>query len=217
MINKERAVAITYGLRLNPRPSLIYRYLVLCVVLSALSVVLSWLAVITVPGGFLGVGAFYFASVFYALITYWFGAWGLIASFVGAFVGAGLLSHIPLSFAVPFALADIWEPLIPFMILRLLPRLGANLDPLGANILKRFSHILIFMVCCAALPPFVSGIWGTWILLKAGIVPPEAYWVAVFSWWFGAAILLAVLVPTITKGLAVYIRTADVACHGWFS
>ena len=72
-----------FGLRLNPRPRLISRYAALCAILSALSIVVSWLAVLTVPGGFLGVGALYFASVFYAVATYWFGGWGIIASFVG--------------------------------------------------------------------------------------------------------------------------------------
>ena len=69
-----------YGLRWNPRPMQVPRNAVLCAVLSGISIVLSWLAVLTVPGGFLGVGAFYFASIFYALTTYWFGGWGLISS-----------------------------------------------------------------------------------------------------------------------------------------
>src|SRR5437016_3069904 len=114
---------ITYSFALNPRPSLVRRYVILCAVLSAVSVYISWLAVITIPGRFLGIGTFYFASIFYAIITFWFGGWGLIASFIGAFLGSGLLAGVPSTYAVQFAVADIWEPLIPFLFLRLAPRL----------------------------------------------------------------------------------------------
>lgn len=88
-----------YGLRLNPRPELRLRYAMICAVLSGISIVVSWLAVLAIPGGFLGVGALYFASVFYAVITYWFGGWGVIASFIGALVGSGLLAGMPAPFA----------------------------------------------------------------------------------------------------------------------
>ena len=200
----------------NPRPERLRWYAVLCSVLSAFSVAISWLAVLTVPGGFLGIGALYFASIFYAVVTYWFGGWGLIASFIGAFVGSGLLAGMPLVFALPFAAADIIEPLIPFILLRTLaPRFG--IDPLGANILKQPSSTMLFVVFGAILPPFLSGLWGVSILKLAGFVPARAFWVAVISWWLGAAVLLALFVPAICRLLASFVRRSDYACHGFWS
>jgi len=208
--------ALTYGLSFNPRPHMVARYTVLCAVLTAVSSLVSWLAVISIPGGFLGVGALYFASIFYAVTTYWFAGWGLVASFFGAFVGSGLLSGMPVVFAIPFAVADIWEPLIPFLFLRVVgPRLG--LDPLGRNILVSTRNTILFSLVCAALPPFVSGLWGTWILATAGFVPPDAFWIALLSWWLGAAVLLAVFVPPICRGLSNFIEDRGLACHGIWS
>jgi len=217
MEHEEKSTDIIYGFTLNPRPYLITRYATLCAVLSAVSIVISFLAVITLPSHFLGVGTFYFASIFYAIITYWFGGWGLIASFIGAVVGSGLLAGMAPSFAFPFAISDIWEPLTPFLFLRLVPKLGIRIDPLGGNILANISYALLFLVFGAALPPLISGIWGTWILSRKGIVPSDSFWVAVFSWWFGAALLLALFVPAICKALAGYMRRLDLACHGFFS
>jgi integral membrane sensor domain MASE1 len=175
------------------------------------------MAVLAIPGGFLGVGAFYFASILYAVCTYWFGGWGLIASFIGAFVGSGLLTGMPVVFALPFAIADIWEPLIPFLFLRLIgPRIG--LDPLGSNILsKPWYKFALFILFGAIIPPFISGLWGTWILNLAGFIPAGAFWVAVLNWWLGAFILLIIFVPQICKGLSGFLRGSGLACKGIWS
>lgn len=206
----------SYGLAWSPRKGFTPRYVFLCAVLSGISIVLSWLAVLAVPGGFLGVGAFYFASVFYAICTYWFGGWGLVASFIGAFVGSGLLTGMPVAFAIPFAIADIWEPLVPFIFLRTIgPKLG--IDPLGRNLYSKLRHILAFLVVGAVIPPFVSGLWGTWILTIAGFVPPKAFWLSVASWWLGAVILLAIFVPPICKALSGFLDKTGLACRGIWS
>jgi len=210
---QSKSANIKYGLSWNPRPHLLFRYVVLCAVLSSISIVLSWLAVLIIPGGFLGVGAFYFASIFYAVATYWFGFWGLIASFIGAFVGSGLLTGMPLVFALPFAVADIWEPLVPFLYLRIFGRRFGT-DPLGRNLYRKPASIVLFVIWGAALPPFLSGLWGTWILLKAGFVPPDAFWVAVGSWFIGAAILLALFVPPICRLLGGFVDRTGLACQG---
>lgn len=204
-----------YGIQWNPRPSQVAKYALLCAVLSGISIVLSWLAVLTVPGGFLGIGALYFASIFYALSTYWFGGWGLVASFIGAVIGSGILTGMPITVALPFAVADVWEPLLPFLVLRLIgPKIG--IDPLGSN-LNRPLNFLLFVVFGAAIPPFVSGLWGTWILVRAGFVPQAAFWTAVLSWWFGAFVLLTIFVPALGKALGGFLRRTNLACNGIWS
>lgn len=218
MNGNEQVVSIEmeYGLSWNPRPALIPRYAILCATLSGVSIVLSWLAVLMIPGGFLGVGAFYFASVFYAVVTYWFGGWGLIASFIGAVVGSGILTGMPVVFALPFGLADIVEPLLPFVLLRTVGR-RMGLEPLAANLLSSTKNITLFIIFGALLPPFLSGIWGVWILNLAGFVPDEVFWIAVGSWWLGAAVLLGLFVPPICRALSPTLQKTGLACKGIWS
>ncbi len=215
--NQQETVSVMdYGLSWNPRPTLVPKYVILCAVLSGISIVLSWLAVLAVPGGFLGVGAFYFASVFYAVVTYWFGGWGLIASFIGAVIGSGILTGMPIVFALPFGLADIIEPLFPFIFLRTVgKRIGV--EPLAGNLLSNPKYIVIFLTVGALLPPFLSGLWGTWILNLAGFVPEQAFWIAVGSWWLGAAILLGLFVPPICRAISPILQKTDFACKGIWS
>lgn len=217
MSSRTRPLNVKYGFRLNPRPSYLHRYAVLCCILSVISILISWFSVKALPSGFLGIGSFYFASIFYALITFWFGGWGLIASFIGALIGSGLLAGVPPAYSVPFALADIWEPLIPFVILRLAPRFGMQIDPLGGNIVSKASYLIFYIIFGAIIPPIVSGVWATWILTEAGVVASNQFEISVFKWWLGAALLLAFFVPAICKSLAGHIGRADLACHGFFS
>lgn len=212
----EVASETSYGLRWNPRKEFFARNAVLCAVLSAVSIAVSYLAVLTLPGGFLGVGALYFASIFYAVATYWFAGWGLVASFIGAFVGAGLLQGMPIVFALPFGVADIIEPLVPFLLLRTAGRY-LGLDPLGSNLVSPLRNALFFLPFCAILPPIVSGLWGTWVLRLAGFVPSSAFWPAVGSWWMGAAMLLGIFVPPLCRSLAPTLRRSGIACVGIWS
>jgi hypothetical protein len=207
---------VQYGLAWNPRPHLIQRYAVLCAVFSGISIVISWLAVLIIPGGFVGVGALYFASVFYAVITYWFGGWGMLASLIGAIVGSGVLTGMPIFLAIPYGFADVVEPLLPFLLLRILAR-HSQVDALGGNLLARPWTACLFVIFGAMLPPFLSGLWGTWFLILAGFVPAGAFWAALLSWWLGAAILLAVLVPPICKILSPTLRRTGMACVGIWS
>jgi len=182
------------------------------VVLSLVSIVLSYWGVTNLTPKFKGVGALYPASVFYALFTYWFGGWGLIASFIGAFIGAGVLPGVQWETALLVAVADIWEPLVPFLLIRFFgPRLG--ISPLGDNILGSVSNTVIFIVFGAILPPLVSGIWGAWFLVRAR----GEFWVAVRTWWIGASILLAIFVPPVCRLMAGILRKKDLACHGIWS
>ena len=203
-------------LRWNPNPGQVTRYLILCAILSGASIAVSYLAVLTIPGGFLGIGALYFASVFYALATYWFGGWGLIASFVGAFIGAGVLTGMPAVFALPFAVADIWEPVIPFVLLRTIGHYF-NLDALAQNAYSSVKSAAFFVIFGALLPPLLSGLWGVWILNIAGFVPDDAFQLAVFSWWAGAALLLALFVPAISRLLSPFLNKTGWLCRGIWS
>jgi integral membrane sensor domain MASE1 len=184
----------------------------LCAVSCAISIALSYLGVIVIQFKVPGVSAVYPASVFYALCTYWFGGWGLVASYVGAFIGAGILLGVQWDTALLVAVADIWEPLIPFLLLRSFgPRLG--ISPLGDNIMGSLSRTALFIVFGAVLPPFVSGLWGTGLLVKER----GEFWQALYTWWIGASILLAVFVPPLCRLMAGILRKKDLACHGIWS
>jgi integral membrane sensor domain MASE1 len=178
---------------------------------SAISIALSYFGVVIIPFKVPGVSAVYPASVFYALCTYWFGGWGLIASYIGAFIGAGILVGVHWDTALLVGVADIWEPLIPFLLLRSVGS-SVGIDPLGANIMGSVSRTALFIVFGALLPPFVSGLWGSWFLAERG-----QFWQALYAWWIGGSILLAVFVPPLCRVMVGTLRKKDLACHGIWS
>ena len=212
---RAEAESAGYGFALNPRPGRVRFYVTLCAALSAVSTTISYLAAISIPSKFAGVSAFYFAFVFYTVATVLFGGWGLIASYVGAVIGS-VLQGTPIRVAAPFAVADVLEPLIPFVLLR---AFGTRLriDPLASNLLDRPRNIVLFLLFGAMLPPFVSGLYGAWILRIANVVPAREYWGAVLIWWLGAAALLALFVPVICGKVSSRVAKAGFACRGLFS
>ena len=90
-----------------------YSFLFLVIGLIIINTVISRLAIILVPAGQTGVAVIYFPVVIMLLFTFWFGAYGAISAYVGAFFGAGLLSGIPFDVSVYWAFANLWQVLIP--------------------------------------------------------------------------------------------------------
>jgi len=208
-------VARSYGLAWNPRPALLWRYVGLAVALAVASVFISYSAVLTLPvrGP---VSALYFASAFYALATYWFGGWGLVSAFVGSLIGAGVMCGLPVGIAAPLSIANVLEPLVPFLLLRTIGG-TIGLNPLATNILSTPGRSLFFFVAGAVVPPIVSGLWGVTTLRVAGLVPDDQFWQALVSWWIGACILLTIAVPLVGTLAGPALDRTGVCCRGIWS
>src|SRR5262245_9234549 len=134
MIAAPAAEGVVYDLRWNPRPSLVGPYAGLAVLLCGGSVVLSRWAVLTLPAGKV-VSDFYFASLFYALATYWFGGWGLVAAYVGSVIGVGVWNGQGFVEGLAFSFANVVEPAVPFLLVRTVGR-RLGIHPLCSNIVK---------------------------------------------------------------------------------
>jgi integral membrane sensor domain MASE1 len=190
-----------------------WRYAGLAVALCVCSVPLSYGAVLLLPQG-KGISGFYFASIFYALTTYWFGGWGLVAAYVGSVVGVGFFNGQPATVAFLFSLANVIEPLVPFLLVR---RFGSQvgMHPLGTNIARSPASMMWFLLFGALLPPFLSGLWGVTVLRTAG--QPTPFWASVGDWWAGASILLTVGMPFLGRLFGPYVDRSRIGCQGVWS
>jgi hypothetical protein len=62
----------------------------------------------------------YFAVAFTIASALWFGVWGLIAAYLGCFIGAGIMGDVPINVNLYWSLADVWQGLIPLVAFRML-------------------------------------------------------------------------------------------------
>src|SRR3990172_12100623 len=96
-----------YGLRWNPNPPVTVASLVTVALAAGVYTILSWLGVIGLPMGIVGVSSLFVAIGFGISFVMWFGAWGLLIVYICSFVGAGLLAGLPVLVAFPFSLVYI--------------------------------------------------------------------------------------------------------------
>lgn len=205
-----------YTLAWNPNPPLTMTQYAVYAIAIGVSIIVSWLGVFAVPIGFAGVSALYVASAFYNVMTLWFGGWGILASYIGCLVGAGWLSGLPVLFSIPWSIADILEPLGPFIIIRLVgPRIG--FDPLGRNVLKSFKNYLFYFFFGALIPTIISGLFGTALLVLGGIVPPNAFYPTWVAWFVGGTIVIAIIGPILLTTLSPVIERFGLTTRGIWS
>jgi integral membrane sensor domain MASE1 len=206
---------VPYGLRWNPNPPVTVVSLVTYAVAASVYTILSWLGVIALPVGIVGVSSLFVAIGFGIPFAIWFGGWGLLIGFIGTFVGAGILSGTPVLLAIPFGFVDWIQFGIPLLAYRLLaPRLG--LHPLGRDVytLKGFLFFLVFAVILAN---GCGALYGITILYLGNLVPPEAFWPGVLAWWIGNMIVTVVIAPVLLRVLTPVIERYGLATHGVIS
>lgn len=201
-----------YSLRWNPNPPVTVASLVTFALAAGVYTVLSWLGVIGLPMGIVGVSALFVAIGFGIPFAIWFGVWGLLIGYIGSFLGAGLLSGLPVAVALPFALVDIIQFGVPLIAYRTLSkRFGVH--PLGKDVYsgKGFVFFLIFGV---VLPNGLGALYGITILLLVGFVPPDAWGIAVIGWWIGNMVISAIVAPILLSTVTPIIERYGLACHG---
>lgn len=205
-----------YKLTWNPNPPITITQYAVYAIAIGVSIIVSWLGVFAVPIGFAGVSALYIASAFYGAFTLWFGGWGLLASYVGCLIGAGWLSGLPVLFSFPWAICDILEPLIPFLIFRSWgPKIG--FDPLGRNIYKSFKNWAFFFFCGALIPTMASGLFGTALLVWGGIVPPAAFIPSWVAWFVGGTVVITIVGSILLTTLSPVIERYGLTVRGIWS
>lgn len=186
------STSVRYTFRFTGWPSL--SQLVAVAVAAAVYTVLSWLGVIALPSVVLGVGTLFIAIGFGVPFAIWFGGWAFVIAYIGNFVGAGLLTGMPLPIAIPFGAADFIQLCIPMLLYRLFAsRFGVS--PIGKDVftLRGF----IFFLICAVIPNnIIGGLYGNFVLLANGQEPPNAF---IWGWstWSGVNIIVVLVIGSI--------------------
>jgi len=195
---------IDYTLRFTGAPSL--GQLVAVAVATAVYTVLSWLAILSLPSGFPVVSAVFLAIGFGIPFAIWFGGWAFVIAYIGNFVGAGLLSTppLPLPIALVFGTVDLIQLGLPMILYRALAK-RFGVSPIGKDVwtVKGF----IFFVLCAVLPNnIIGGLYGNFILMQNGIVPPNAFLSSWFLWSLSNVIVTLIIGTILLRTLGPVIE-----------
>jgi hypothetical protein len=173
----------------------IYVYLIILVLASILNALLSRFAVLAweiAPG----VSALYFAVAIMIPLALWFGAWGVIAAYIGCVIGAGM-TGMPLTVNLYWSLADLWQVLIPLLAFKL-----GKVD-VCLNARKELVYFLIFGWI---LNNLAGAIWGSCMLAVGGVIERETI-IKTFAGWFGGNLIVTIVIsPALLKYVTPYIR-----------
>ena len=185
-----------------------YTFLILLIALIIINTVLARFAVIAVPfGNVPGVSSLYFAVAVMILFTLWFGGYGVVAAYVGTFIGAGVLSGMSPSVIWYWSLAGLWQVLIPLVALRMLDgdvRLGKRRD------------MVIFVIFGILVNNAFGALWGAVTLALGNGIAWAQVSPAFFAWFIGNAIITALVVPIALRYVTPKIERSKVFVrHYW--
>lgn len=165
-----------------------YSFVILTLVLIVIDTLLAWLSVYLFPAGSFGVSIFYFAVAFMILFTLWFGAYGVIAAYIGTLLGSGLLSSGALQsqpvLAIFWSVAGLLQVLIPLIAFRVFE---VNV---GMENRRDFFHLILFGVI---INNIIGAAWGAYSLSFGHIIQPSDV-VGVFSLWLIVNMVIIVLI-----------------------
>lgn len=180
-----------YSVEWNPNPPLRVANTVTYAVAWGLYTALAWASVGIVTSGIPGISSFYFAMGFLIPFVLWFSGWGVVIGVLGAVVGAGILTGMPPSLAIPFGLVEAAVQ-IPFLVVyRLLaPRFGVS--PVGRDVFtpKGFVFFFVVAVVLTQLWSAVSGVLTSYAL---GMTPADLVPSVMMIWWVTNGIVVAVI------------------------
>jgi hypothetical protein len=185
-----------------------YSFLLLLVALILINTVLARFAVLGIPlGGAKGVSNLFIAVAAMILFTLWFGAYGAIAAYVGGFIGAGVLSGISPEVSVYFALADLWQVLIPLVALRML-----NVD----LSLTRRRDIIWFAAFGILINNAFGALWGAVSLALGNVIVWTEVIPTMTGWFIGNVVLTALVVPLALRYGTPYIQKSKIFVRNYW-
>ncbi len=155
-----------------------------------------------------GVSFYYLAVVVMILFTLWFGMWGALASYLGCFIGAGLLSNIPPSVGVYWSLSDLWQVLIPFLACRYF---SVDIS------VKTRRDLVIIVLFGAVINNLVGAVWGTLSLCFGGMIPWSALLSTSYAWFVCNTVICLPLLPGILHLLTPKIRQHELFVKRYWS
>jgi len=149
------------------------------------------------PGG---VGL-YLPVAFIIAFALWFGGWGVVAAYVGCFIGTGLLGGVPVDVNLYWSLVDVWQVLIPL----------AAFKTFDADIgLKTKRDFLIFLIFGWLLNNVVGAGWGASMLAIGGISSWNEVSSIFTGWLISNLIVTIVITPLLLRYITPRIQKAGV-------
>ena len=186
------------NLQKDAKSSSLYTYVAILVVLILINTILARFGVIARPIG-LGCSGLYFSVAFMIAFALWFGGWGVIAAYVGCFIGAGLLGGIPLDVNLYWSLADVWQVLIPL----------AAFKAFDADVgLKTRRDFLIFLIFGWLLNNVAGAGWGASMLAVGGLASWNDVSGIFTGWLIGNLIVTIAITPILLRYLTPRIQKA---------
>jgi hypothetical protein len=204
-----------YGARWNPGHNTPARY-VIYLVQALIAIALSWLGVVFTPASFAGVGFLYWAEAFIVLFTLWWGVWGMLGTYIGTVVGAGLFTGLPLKTSLLFAVSDLVAVVVAFMIYRGYSS-RHNVSPFGADILGKTRAFWLFVLWIVIITNVIGGVVGIGALLWTGALNASNYLLAFGAWVIGDAVILIIFLPVASKYLTPILARHNLLTEGLFS
>jgi hypothetical protein len=208
---------INYSLRIRNMPPPSLGQIVAVAVATAVYTILSWLAIITLPSGFSVVSLVFLAIGFGIPFAIWFGGWAFVIAYIGNFVGAGLLPTppLPLPIALVFGTVDLLQLGLPMILYRTLaPRFGLN--PIGKDVFT-VRGFLFFLVCAVLPNNIIGGLYGNFILLQGGLVPPNAFLLSWLAWSLSNIVVTIVIGSVLLRTLGPVVERFGLAVRNAFS
>ncbi|ADN37413.1 putative integral membrane sensor protein [Methanolacinia petrolearia DSM 11571] len=133
-----------------------------------------------------GTAYLYVSIAFMIVFALWFGMYGAIAAYAGCFIGAGLLSGLPLDLNIVWSLTDFWEALIPLVAFRAL-----GCDPA----LRNRRDVIVLLVFGVIVNNIAGAVWGPVALALGGQIAWDSVVLVSSIWFLGNFILCLCLVP----------------------
>ncbi|MEM0151172.1 MAG: hypothetical protein QXT18_05195, partial [Thermoplasmata archaeon] len=108
---------------------------------------------------------------------------------------------------------------VPALLVLLLYRGYLNrigIDPLGRDILSNKKALFWFIFWVMGITNIFGGLWGVWVLVWLGFVPPNAYWLGASLWIIGDAIVL-IIAPFLSRALTPIVERYGLVAKGLIS
>jgi hypothetical protein len=181
--------------------------LAISLVITLLNTILARFGVIARPIG-LGSSGLYFSVAFMIVFALWFGGWGVLAAYIGCYLGAGWLGGMPHAVNLYWSLADVWQVLIPL----------AAFKAFDADVgLRTKRDLSVFLGFGWLLNNLAGAAWGASMLALGGL----AAWnnvPGIFSGWLvGNLIVTMAITPILLRYGTGYLRARELLVHQYWA
>lgn len=180
-------------------------YVLIFILISLINIAIAQISIFPSTPGF---STIYIAVAFMIPFALWFKGWGVLAAYIGCFVGAGLLSGLGLPINIFWSLADVWQVLIPLI---------AFLKLKGEVGLSSKRDLGIFLLFGLFLNNLVGALWGASMLFLGGVILWTEFYPIFFNWFVGNMIVTILITPVLLRFISPLLRKYGLDMKGFWN